>query len=173
MAPLFVCARAVIPENVRKRLNERNLSKDTLHRIPPPKRHRPSNKLSTSPVTEFQTAVRLPKRTIEIPAVRHITGKNADEPLWNRFQKPVSLMTFYPTASYIVKGFCALSWFAWSCIKLRDTFCKQYFQKTESSQVNKNLAKASTDVRGTDGSYHARSRQACRCVRSDRFSRPQ
>src|SRR5690242_8991133 len=37
MVPRSDCARAVIPENVRKTLKQRNLSRDTLNRITPPK----------------------------------------------------------------------------------------------------------------------------------------
>jgi hypothetical protein len=67
MEPRSDWARAVIAENVRKKLKERNLSKDKLNRISSPKLHRSTNKRFYFTPTESQTGVRLAGEALKFP----------------------------------------------------------------------------------------------------------
>jgi hypothetical protein len=79
-----------MPENVRKRLKERNLSKDKLNRISSPKLHRSTNKRFYFTPTESQTGVRLAGEALKsLPNVTPWTKGQRGHGC-KRFQKPVT-----------------------------------------------------------------------------------
>jgi len=77
MVPRSDWLRTAIPENARRRLKERYLSKDRLNRISSPQTAPITEQTLYFVGTESQRAVRDPDETVEILAVPDISGKKA------------------------------------------------------------------------------------------------
>jgi hypothetical protein len=91
------------------------LGQDRLNRIPPPQKkgtdHR-MNKPSAAAATESQTEPS--KRTIEIPAVRHLTGKVVNEGYASGFRNRL-LRTPFINAGYALSSFFSLLHLVFRC----------------------------------------------------------
>src|SRR5258706_10876053 len=84
-------ARPVIPKNAGKRLRERNLGKDRLNRISPPKRHRPRNKPPCFVCDQISNSSSPSKRSMKFCRPSDRRQERAHESsVCNRFQKPVT-----------------------------------------------------------------------------------
>jgi hypothetical protein len=114
IAPLFVCARAVIPEIIRKRPKETHLSKDTLNRTFPPQKAPTTEQSFYFAGDRISNSCSPSKRTIEIRTVRHITGKDADEPLMESVSETGCLLLPLSIPSEV----CQVFLFSESCFSL-------------------------------------------------------
>src|SRR5260370_23445542 len=102
--------RTTIPENARRRLKERNLSKDRLNRIslPPKKTPQPPNKHSTSRATESQTAVRLRSEPLKFPPSVASPAKSPMTPFMQAVSETGCLLPLYQCRLTFVQLFSLL-----------------------------------------------------------------